>query len=186
MVLNMPLLISYDLIGKTAHKYLGISMLVLFSLHIFMNRKWYINIKKGKYNSFRTVQTVLNILLLLLIVLIASSAFIMTVVISGSSYARLIHMLSVYWCFILTSIHAGLHLRKLKIPLLITALYGLYSFIKSEIWTYMLLFNSFVYIDPDQNLLLFYLNHLTIMIFWAVVGYFISKVSKYSINNRNL
>ena len=42
-------------------------MLVLFISHYILNHKWVTSVRKGKYNVFRVIQTVLVIIMLILI-----------------------------------------------------------------------------------------------------------------------
>lgn len=48
MLVLLPLLMAYSLVGETAHEWIGIGMFVLFISHQLMNRQWYKNIWKGK------------------------------------------------------------------------------------------------------------------------------------------
>ena len=43
------------------------AMLVLFISHHILNHKWVTSVRKGKYNAFRVIQTVLVIIMLILI-----------------------------------------------------------------------------------------------------------------------
>ena len=43
------------------------AMLVLFISHYILNHKWVTSVRKGKYNAFRVIQTVLVIIMLILI-----------------------------------------------------------------------------------------------------------------------
>ena len=61
MLILMPLLMLYQIIGEALHEYLGILLTLVFILHTLMNCKWYQGITKGSYSVFRTVQTVINL-----------------------------------------------------------------------------------------------------------------------------
>ena len=58
MVLLLPLLMAYSLIGEAFHEVAGTLMLVLFLLHHWMNRAWWKNLFKGRYSPQRVFQTV--------------------------------------------------------------------------------------------------------------------------------
>lgn len=42
MVILLPLLMAYSLIGESAHEYLGIAMFLLFVEHHIMNAAWWV------------------------------------------------------------------------------------------------------------------------------------------------
>ena len=37
--------------GSVTHEWLGVLLAVVFLLHIWLNRVWYKNLAKGRYNS---------------------------------------------------------------------------------------------------------------------------------------
>lgn len=64
MTVSLLLLMSYGLFGETYHEWTGVGMFLLFVLHHVLNRKWTGNLRKGKYTSFRILQTVIVIVVL--------------------------------------------------------------------------------------------------------------------------
>ena len=68
MVILLPLLMAYSLIGEAAHEYLGIAMFLLFIAHHIMNAAWWRNLFRGKYSPVRIVMTVTNLLLVIIMV----------------------------------------------------------------------------------------------------------------------
>ncbi len=46
MILLLPLLMAYNLIGEVAHEYFGIAMVLLFLCHHLLNRHWYKSLAK--------------------------------------------------------------------------------------------------------------------------------------------
>ena len=117
MVILLPLLMAYSLIGEKFHEMIGTVMAVLFVIHLIQNRKWVAAIPKGRYNARRVFQTVLDLMFMILRPLsgILMSKHLYTFIqISGISYVmRGIHMALAYWGFVLMSIHAGTHLQPL-------------------------------------------------------------------------
>ena len=120
MVVLLPLLMAYSLIGEQFHEIVGTAMLILFILHLVQNRKWLGAIPKGRYNPRRILQTILDLLLLAFMVLQPVSGILMSkhlytfIQIPGfSSVMRGIHMPLAYWGFVLMSVHAGTHLQPL-------------------------------------------------------------------------
>ena len=69
MTVMMPLLMAYSLIGELFHEIAGSLIFILFIVHHILNRKWYSNVAKGKYNARRIFQTILNMLLLIFMIL---------------------------------------------------------------------------------------------------------------------
>ena len=49
MVVLLPLLMAYSLIGEELHEWLGASMFLLFLGHHALNRRWYRSLAKGKW-----------------------------------------------------------------------------------------------------------------------------------------
>ena len=75
------------------------AMLVLFISHHILNHKWVTSVRKGKYNAFRVIQTVLVIIMLILIMgsmisgILLSNHIFKWIKISGTYMtARQIHM----------------------------------------------------------------------------------------------
>ena len=67
MTICLLLLMPYSLLSETAYEWIGMAMLVLFISHYILNHKWVTSVRKGKYNAFRVIQTVLVIIMLILI-----------------------------------------------------------------------------------------------------------------------
>ena len=116
MVMLLPLLMAYSLIGENIHEVMGICMFALFIAHHVINRKWWMSILKGKYNAVRILNTSINLLLAVYMILQPVSGILMSkyvlkdVTISGASgLLRTTHMTLAYWGFILMSFHLGLH-----------------------------------------------------------------------------
>ena len=67
MTICLLLLMPYSLLSEIAHEWIGMAMLVLFISHHILNHQWVTSVRKGKYNAFRVIQTVLVIIMLILI-----------------------------------------------------------------------------------------------------------------------
>ena len=118
MTVILPMLMAYSLIGETFHEIAGTRMLILFIVHNRLNRGFWKNIFKGKYNPQRIFRTVVNVTLLVMMILqplsgIAVSKHLYTFILALgiSATARQIHLVLAYWCFCLMSLHAGTHLN---------------------------------------------------------------------------
>ena len=107
---------AYMLVGNTAHEWIGVVMFVLFILHHVLNIRWYRNLFKGRYSGFRILQTVVNFFVLFCMLGLMVSGIIMSRVVfsflpidGGMGFARILHMVTAYWGFLLMSVHLGLH-----------------------------------------------------------------------------
>lgn len=209
LIVFLLLLMAFELVGQELHEWLGTAMLLaVFSHHLF-NRKWYKVLFKGKYTPYRILQTVLVALLALCIVgtmvsgvMLSRYVFSFLPIHGGRSFARSLHMISVYWGFILMALHTGLHwnivlgisrkiakkpskIREIILRVIATAiaLYGVYALIQSNIISYMLLKEKFVFFDFERPLILFFADYISIM--WlcgSIVYYVAAKLRK---NNKD-
>ena len=203
MVILLPLLMAYSLIGEQFHEIIGTVMTVLIVIHLIQNRKWLGAVFKGRCNARRAFQTILDLLLLVFMVLQPVSGILMSkhlytfIQVPGvSSLMRQIHMALAYWGFVLMSIHAGTHLqplfRKLRskgkvikaasivLPAFVS-LYGIYAFIKRQLPSYMFLQTMFAFFDFNEARMFFFLDYLAIMILFMLLGclavYVLSKIT---------
>lgn len=187
MVILLPLLMAYSLVGETAHEYLGIFMFLLFLAHNILNIKWWKNIFRGKYNSVRILRLIINVLILVIMISLTISGIMMSrhifqfINIDGSSYARTIHLLASYWGLILMSFHAGMHIvkipyikRNILIPIFV--LLGIRAFIRRDIIDYLFLKSQFVFIDFSQSVIITICDYLFISILFMIVGYAVTRL----------
>ena len=198
MVIILPLLMAYSLVGENYHEVIGICMFTLFIAHHVMNRKWWTGLLKGKYNAIRTLNTAINLVLAVYMILQPISGILMSkyvlkdVTISGTSGTlRTIHMTFAYWGFMLMSFHLGLHVRAVTLPIakkmnklakmilailfLIVSLYGVYAFIKREIGDYLFMKVMFAFFDFGESRVRFLLDYATVMVLAANVGFYIQS-----------
>ena len=190
MSLCLFLLMGYQLWGDSAHEWIGTGMFVLFIAHHLLNVKWYRGIFSGKMTKRRVFSIVLNILLISDMVLLAFSGITMSnhvfafLGIRGhTGAARIIHIMTSYWGFILMSVHIGMHWEMIsgiikkhfeltcrsdttkaavKIVSALIAAYGVYAFCKRDFLTYMLGRSHFVFFDFSEPAVLFYADYLAI------------------------
>ena len=116
MTILLMLLMAFELVGRSAHEWIGLGMFLLFILHHVLNRRWSRNLFLGRYTPARILQTACAALVLLsMLGSLISAVPISRVVFSflpisgGLSFGRTLHMLSAYWGFVLLSFHLGLH-----------------------------------------------------------------------------
>lgn len=197
MTILILILMAYSITGQQLHEYIGVSVFILFAVHNILNRRWYKNLLKGRYNSIRLFQTIINLLLVIIVMgLIVSGIILSSYIFSslnisgGTALARSIHLVASYWCFIIISMHIGLHwgmvtsrLKKIPQKIIITirviatiiAVYGGYLFIYYKIFDYMLLRTQFA-MGYEKSAVLFVVEYLAILICFAYIAYYISKL----------
>lgn len=205
MVLLLPLLMAYSLVGEAAHEYLGIGMFLLFISHHILNIAWWKHIFHGKYTPLRVLGTAVNLALAMIMLALPISGMMLSrhvfrfLHFRGTSVARTVHLLASYWGLVLMSFHAGMHgnmimemLRKntnprqpskikiwsLRIIAVLLVICGVYAFVKKEIASYLFLRTQFVFIDFSKPVILALLDYLAIIVLFSFVGYYISKLIK--------
>ena len=187
MVLLLPLLMAYSLIGEAFHEVAGTLMLALFILHHWLNREWWRSLFRGKYSLQRVFRTALNLLLLLFMIcqplcgiLMSKHLYTFLPTDGVSSVARAIHLPLANWGFVLMSLHAGTHLdtmlpkEKKAIILDILAaisIYGIYAFFKRQIPAYMILRLPFAFFDYSEARIFFFADYLSVMVLFATLGF---------------
>ena len=129
-------------------------------------------------------------------ILLSNHVFAFLGIRGGLSFARLLHMASAYWGFVLMSLHLGLHWgmilgmigragkgRKeasgavkmlLRILGTVIAAYGLTVFIRRDLLTYMLIRTQFVFLDFNEPVPLFYIDYLAMMGTFVWIAYYVS------------
>ena len=195
MVLLLPLLMAYSLIGEAFHEIAGTLMLVLFGLHHWLNRAWWKNLFKGQYFPPRVFQTVLNLLLLIFMIvhplcgiLMSKHLYIFLSTDGLSSVARAIHLPLANWGLVLMSLHVGTHLGAMlpkgreKAAVLgclgAVSLYGVYAFVKRQIPAYLFLKLPFAFFDYSEPRVFFLADILAVMVLFSMLGYGIMKLLK--------
>lgn len=198
MVLLLPLLMVYSLVGEAAHEYLGIGMFLLFIAHHILNIAWWKHIFHGKYTPFRILGTAVNLALAMIMLALPISGMMLSrhvfrfLHFGGTSVARTVHLLASYWGLLLMSFHAGMHgnvmmgtIRKntnprqlskikiwsLRIIVVLLAICGILAFVKNEVSSYLFLRTQFVFIDFSQPVFLVLIDYLLIINLFMLVGY---------------
>lgn len=196
MIVLLPMLMAYSLIGEKLHEIIGTILFALFIVHHVLNRQWYKAILNGKYTPRRIFQIVLNFLLLVFMLTQPISGILMSkylyssIRIAGSSAtARELHLFLAYWGFVFMCLHAGTHMcapiKKLQargrrtLTMILIALgaisvYGGYAFVKRRLPEYMFLRSSFAFFDFGEPRIFFFLDYIAMMILSAAIGMMIS------------
>jgi hypothetical protein len=196
MIILLPMLMAYSLIGETFHEIIGTMIFILFIIHHVMNRKWYLALTKGKYNVYRIILTVLDSALVIVMlmqsvsgILLSKHLYTFLPVLPVTSKARVIHLMFSFWGFVLMSLHAGMHLAVpfkrlwkdnkksgfiIIILMTMISMYGVYSFIKREFPGYMLMKNAFMFIDFNESRIHFFMDYMSVMILFIALGILIN------------
>ena len=97
------------------HQICGILLIVLWAIHIVLNRHWYGAILKGKYQSYRIMQLIVNCGVLICALFLMISGLLMAWFIPADwvgdafGFARVTHLLASHWYYIFMAFHIGLH-----------------------------------------------------------------------------
>ena len=214
MTLLLLFLMGHQFWGDAAHEWAGAGMFALFIIHHLLNGSWHKNLLRGKYNPSRILMLVIDILLFanmlgLMIsgIMLSNHVFAFLGLHGSLSLARLLHMASSYWGFVLMSLHLGLHwgmilgmIRRagnrgkeasgavkmfLRILGAVTAAYGLTVFIRRDLLTYMLIRTQFVFLDFNEPVPLFYIDYLSMMGTFIWIVYYASALNRNKHSKRN-
>lgn len=200
MTLALLFLMGYQFWGDVAHEWAGAGMFVLFIAHHSLNRNWYQNLFRGKYSAPRILRLVVDLLvfaamagLMISGIMLSNHVFDFLPIHGGMSFARLLHMSSSHWGFVLMSLHLGLHwgmfagiarkalklrkpstVRKILLPVIGggIAVYGFTVFFRRDLLTYMLVRTEFVFLDFGEAKLLYYVDYLAMMGLFIFLGYY--------------
>ena len=196
MTAALPLLMGYGLVGEMAHEWIGMAMFLLFLGHLFLNRKWFGALGKGRWGPARIAQFVLNALIFLCMlgcmvsgILLSRHLFTFLPVHGGYEWAQKIHMLCAFWGYVLMSLHLGTHwgmvltvLQKKRKPSkrgslylsifgYLAALCGIPAFLRRGFLDYLTLRSHFVFFDFAEPLPLFLGDYLLIMALFVMLGH---------------
>lgn len=197
MIVSLPFLMAYSMIGEAAHEWLGAAMLSLFAAHHVLNFRWFKAILRGKYSPARIFSTAVDLLLCADIVCLAASGillsrhmFALKPAMGLTAFARQGHMLGAYWGLVLMSLHLGTHgsviVRRIagkkllvwafRICSLAASGYGIIAFVSRKYADYMLMKTQFVFLNYSEPLFFFLLDQLAIIVMFAVIGYYIKRL----------
>lgn len=174
------------------HQICGILLIVLWAIHIMLNRRWYGALFKGKYQPYRIMQLVVNCGVLICALFLMISGLLMAWFIPADwvggalGFARTTHLLASHWYYIFMAFHIGLHASmiatKIKIrgivPRLICiliSLYGVYAFITRGLWKYMFGLQQFFFFDFERGYVLFAIDYISIIVLFATISYYFQK-----------
>lgn len=201
MLIFVIILMGYFTTETQIHEILGTVTIVLFMIHLFLNKQWLLSLRKGRYFFHRMVYLCTNIsLIIALVFVIISSLMISSYVFSflpfsTSQIGRNMHLASTSWLFILVSLHIGLHMNILASQmkrkmikstfeyiyyfiLIVWYIYGIIAFKNAELYKDMFIISEFKFFDYQMNPFLFYFNYLSIVYFLSMTFHLLMKRKK--------
>lgn len=115
MATFLLLSLAYWWLENLPHEIFGTAMFALLAWHIVVNRRWFKNLFRGKYDGRRAFIVTLHLMLIanmaVLIVtsIVISKSLFSALPIPDSIYLREVHWFSAYWVMMIVGIHLGLH-----------------------------------------------------------------------------
>jgi hypothetical protein len=115
MAVFLTLSLAYWWLENLPHEMFGTAMFALMAWHLVVNRMWFRNLSRGRYDLRRVVAVGLHLLLIInMLVLLATSIVISKSIfaalpIPDSIYLREVHWFSAYWVMLIVGVHLGLH-----------------------------------------------------------------------------
>ena len=106
---------AYAWTGKLLHEWIGLAVVVLFVIHLLINRRWYGKAFTGKGVPMNGVRKTFNCLLLFMTLgMIVSSLLLSEYVfgflgLGGDKVGLTPHLICSYWGFLIMAMHIGLH-----------------------------------------------------------------------------
>ncbi|PSL41062.1 uncharacterized protein DUF4405 [Planomicrobium soli] len=205
MTILMLFAIAYYITGNMVHEIIGIVVLVQFTIHNFLNRRWYKTLFKGKYNVRRILQIGINMLFLITMAAMMISAVLISsdlfpfIPIDNDMALRQLHIQAAYWGFIIMAVHIGLswgmlinsvrRMTNIKganpirtiglrtLAVLIVA-YGVHASFEEEIGSKLFIYSPFGWFST-QSTAKFLIDHLSIMgIYIAGTHYALKFIQK--------
>ena len=197
MTVLLLLLMAYQVTGEMAHEWIGMGMTALVIIHQILNRKWYGALFKGKYNPYRTVTAVLNILLLLSFALTAFCGMSMSGYavpflygMAPVSFVRRMHLSMSHWSFVLMGLHLGMHIPAMtaglklndRTKIILTCIFtctggiGLWLFLQNGMPDYLFFRVPFAFLDYEKAGWLVLLENLLMLSFWVLMGALAARI----------
>ena len=189
---------AYLFPADIVHEILGVTLFVLWVMHIALNRRWYGAVFRGQFNGRRVMQTVINCGILVCVIFLIISGIILSNHIftflgieTGLGFARTAHLLASHWYYMFMSLHIGMHVEMVvrarpfnrlrehgvfRIVIILISLYGIYAFIIRGIWRYLILQQPFFFLDLERGYILFALDYISIIILLATIIHYLNKL----------
>ena len=173
------------LLEEAPHEYLGVALFVLMVVHVVLNRRYFTHLAKGRYTPLRVLQLIAVIGLVACVIgqvasalVLSKHAFSFLPAIPGASWARTVHMLLSYWCFVFAFAHVGLQVKAklpvwLQIALIAVACFGVVSYVQLNMAPYLFGQVMFAAADYASPLALIFARYASVAVLVAVVFHYI-------------
>ena len=179
------------------HEAAGIAFIALVVAHNAIAWRWYAGLARGRWGARRALVTVVDLALVAVFVGVAAcglgmSGIAVSLGVAGHTMQlRSAHIALTHLGFLLTGVHLGMHAmpaaRKAAHALsermvraaaraaglalaALAAAYGAFAFVKLDFAGYITMRTRFAFIDPDQSVALFVLDHLAVLVLSALAG----------------
>ena len=182
-------LLSYQVTGEEKHEWTGILMTLTVIVHQILNRRWYAALFKGRYNTYRSLTTAVNVLLLASMLVTAFCGMSMSEYAvpflywtKGLIYVRPTHLAMSHWSFVLMGLHLGLHVplmlgrMKDKARTILNVLgaviggVGFWLFLRNGMPNYLFFRVPFVLLDYEKAFWLVFLENALMLGTWVFLG----------------
>jgi hypothetical protein len=199
--------LAFRATGRAPHEWIGVGFTALLGLHIAVNLGWYKILFRGRYNAWRTVNTVTNMALLTsMLVLCVTGVMNSRHIFGFSRYfngesLRRIHSLTAYWNLVFIGVHTGLHwkmvmgafrklawsgrasangaaLYALRAATLLVMSMGVWASYDRDMGAKLFQGFAFDFWDPGRPLILFFAGNLAIVGIYAIVAHYTFKLVK--------
>ena len=205
MTVLLLCLMAYQVTGEAAHEWIGMGMTVLVIIHQILNRKWYGALFKGRYNPYRSITTVLNILLLASFALTAFCGMSMSSYavpflygMAPVSFVRRMHLSMSHWSFVLMGLHLGMHIPAMTAGLklkdrtkaILACIFtfisgiGLWLFMRNGMPEYLFFRVPFAFLDYEKAGWLVFLENLLMLSFWTFIGTWAALAGRKAVHKK--
>ena len=174
------------------HEWLGIALIILMAGHLWLNRGGLLRplarISSGKLPTVQgMLRLVIDIALITILILMAWSSLVISKhalwwlpQLPGAADARAMHMACSHWIFVLSFVHAGVHVKKLPhvVICLAAAAGGIWAAWQLNLLPYLLLQVDYPFADPSVPLALVAVEYTLVAALAALVGALLKRVAK--------
>ena len=199
------LVMSFHFLPRDWHEIFGVVMLAAMILHLFLNRRWFLNLRHGKLSRRKIFSALINFSMLAIFIVIFATGFCMSNHLFRNFVSLelhrnfLIHQCHValpYILMILIGLHIGLHWTEIwnrflnfakpeknslpykiftKIFLLVIICGGIYGAFLNRVGDRILMKHIFATPATELNLFVFLILFLATMGVYSIAIYFIDK-----------
>ena len=191
MLFLLLCLMSYQVTGEMLHEWIGIAMTLTVIVHQILNRRWYSAVFKGRYNTYRGLTALVNVMLLAAMFGTALCGMAMSGYAvpflywaGGVFLVRPTHLALSHWAFLLMGLHLGLHLpvmaakwklggRTGTVLSVLGALIGgigFWLFLRNGMPDYLFFRVPFAFLDYEKAGWLVFLENAMVLSAWAFIG----------------